>query len=297
MSTVEGTRVPPTTYDDLPPAAKAAHDAPHPGRPHHQHETDAAAFGAGVRGADDLVSAARHGAAVPGRAAHHSVRPRGLQRNRLPDLLDLLPPGAGRNPARIPTGWCSTSGNRRWLPSGGASPPRPTSCRTQVYRPLAERLSREQIVALTAFGALMVATNVFNNALRVPTRRVSRAVPQGARHVMGECSGKVAFVTGAAHGQGRASALALAGEGARRAGLRRRAAAPLPRLRAWERPRTWSASPPSAGRRWRVRDVRRRRARRRRDPRRGRTGASPASAGSTSCSTTPGSAPTGWPTS
>ena len=31
---------------------------------------------------------------------------------------------------------------------------------------------------------------------------------------MGECSGKVAFVTGAAHGQGRASALALAREGA-----------------------------------------------------------------------------------
>jgi SDR family mycofactocin-dependent oxidoreductase len=31
---------------------------------------------------------------------------------------------------------------------------------------------------------------------------------------MGECSGKVAFVTGAAHGQGRAAALALAAEGA-----------------------------------------------------------------------------------
>ena len=28
-------------------------------------------------------------------------------------------------------------------------------------------LGREQIVALTAFGALMVATNVFNNALDV----------------------------------------------------------------------------------------------------------------------------------
>jgi NAD(P)-dependent dehydrogenase (short-subunit alcohol dehydrogenase family) len=31
----------------------------------------------------------------------------------------------------------------------------------------------------------------------------------------GEFAGKVAFVTGAAHGQGRATALALAGEGAR----------------------------------------------------------------------------------
>jgi alkylhydroperoxidase family enzyme len=37
-----------------------------------------------------------------------------------------------------------------------------------VYRPVAEKLTREQIVVLTAFGALMVATNVFNNALRVP---------------------------------------------------------------------------------------------------------------------------------
>jgi alkylhydroperoxidase family enzyme len=38
----------------------------------------------------------------------------------------------------------------------------------EVYAPIAARLTREQIVVLTAFGALMVATNVFNNALRVP---------------------------------------------------------------------------------------------------------------------------------
>jgi alkylhydroperoxidase family enzyme len=38
----------------------------------------------------------------------------------------------------------------------------------ETYARIAERLSREQIVVLTAFGALMVATNVFNNALRVP---------------------------------------------------------------------------------------------------------------------------------
>jgi alkylhydroperoxidase family enzyme len=37
-----------------------------------------------------------------------------------------------------------------------------------VYRPVAARLTDEQMVALTAFGALMVATNVFNNALGVP---------------------------------------------------------------------------------------------------------------------------------
>ena len=36
-----------------------------------------------------------------------------------------------------------------------------------VYARLAAAFSDEQIVALTAFGALMVATNVFNNALEV----------------------------------------------------------------------------------------------------------------------------------
>jgi alkylhydroperoxidase family enzyme len=37
----------------------------------------------------------------------------------------------------------------------------------QLYGRLATRLRPEQIVALTAFGGLMVATNLFNNALRV----------------------------------------------------------------------------------------------------------------------------------
>ena len=36
-----------------------------------------------------------------------------------------------------------------------------------VYARLAAEFTTEQIVALTAFGALMVATNVFNNALEV----------------------------------------------------------------------------------------------------------------------------------
>lgn len=36
-----------------------------------------------------------------------------------------------------------------------------------VYRRLAKEFTDEQIVALTAFGALMVATNIFNNALKV----------------------------------------------------------------------------------------------------------------------------------
>ncbi len=37
----------------------------------------------------------------------------------------------------------------------------------QLFGRLAARLQPDQIVALTAFGGLMVATNLFNNALRV----------------------------------------------------------------------------------------------------------------------------------
>jgi alkylhydroperoxidase family enzyme len=37
----------------------------------------------------------------------------------------------------------------------------------ELYGRLAEEFSREQIVTLTTFGAMMVATNVFNNALEV----------------------------------------------------------------------------------------------------------------------------------
>jgi alkylhydroperoxidase family enzyme len=37
----------------------------------------------------------------------------------------------------------------------------------ELYGRLADRLEPDQIVALTAFGGLMVATNLFNNALQV----------------------------------------------------------------------------------------------------------------------------------
>ena len=52
-----------------------------------------------------------------------------------------------------------------WL-SAGNWPSIPTVFPTSFGR-LAARLRPEQIVALTAFGGLMVATNLFNNALRV----------------------------------------------------------------------------------------------------------------------------------
>jgi alkylhydroperoxidase family enzyme len=38
----------------------------------------------------------------------------------------------------------------------------------ELYARLAERFDEAQIVALTAFGAIMIATNVFNDALGVP---------------------------------------------------------------------------------------------------------------------------------
>ena len=38
----------------------------------------------------------------------------------------------------------------------------------ELYARLADRYTDEQIVMLTAFGAIMLATNVFNDALRVP---------------------------------------------------------------------------------------------------------------------------------
>jgi alkylhydroperoxidase family enzyme len=37
-----------------------------------------------------------------------------------------------------------------------------------LYDPVAARFSDEEMVALTAFGAMMVATNVINNVLQVP---------------------------------------------------------------------------------------------------------------------------------
>ena len=37
----------------------------------------------------------------------------------------------------------------------------------ELYARLASQFAPQQLVALTAFGAMMIATNVFNNALRV----------------------------------------------------------------------------------------------------------------------------------
>jgi alkylhydroperoxidase family enzyme len=38
----------------------------------------------------------------------------------------------------------------------------------EIFAPLRELFNEEEIVTITAFGALMVATNVVNNALEIP---------------------------------------------------------------------------------------------------------------------------------
>ena len=48
-----------------------------------------------------------------------------------------------------------------------------------LFARLAARLEPDQIVALTAFGGLMVATNLFNNALRVDLDDYLHSLPQG----------------------------------------------------------------------------------------------------------------------
>ena len=43
----------------------------------------------------------------------------------------------------------------------------PNAVSDELFARVAARLQPDQIVALTAFGGLMVATNLFNNALKV----------------------------------------------------------------------------------------------------------------------------------
>lgn len=63
----------------------------------------------------------------------------------------------------------------------------PHAVSEELYQSLSERLTAPQIVALTAFGAVMLATNIFNDALRVdldehlwPYRRAQPETGAGA---------------------------------------------------------------------------------------------------------------------
>ncbi len=59
-------------------------------------------------------------------------------------------------------------GEREVVAFGRALAHSPHRVPDAVFAPLARRFTPEQLVALTAFGALMIATNVINNALLVP---------------------------------------------------------------------------------------------------------------------------------
>src|SRR4051794_17629476 len=167
MSTIEGTRVPPATYDHLPPSAQAAHDA---------HSR--------VARITNMKRTLLH--SVPAFEALMTWYPlRDTVQAFLGERLTTL--FAHAVSAETDCLICSTF-FRRLLIQSGEDPDRlaldqweaavvafgrklavtPYTVPDEVYAPIAARLSREQIVALTAFGALMVATNVFNNALDVP---------------------------------------------------------------------------------------------------------------------------------
>jgi alkylhydroperoxidase family enzyme len=167
MSPREHARVPPTTYDELGPPARHAHD---------EH--------ARIARITNMKRTLLH--SVPAFEALMTWYPlRDAVRSFLGDRLTTLFAHAVSSETDCLI--CSTF-FRRLLVESGEDPDRlaldgweaavvafgralattPHVVPDEIYAPVAARLDREQIVTLTAFGALMVATNVFNNALGVP---------------------------------------------------------------------------------------------------------------------------------
>jgi alkylhydroperoxidase family enzyme len=167
MPTRERTRVPPTTYEQLAPSAKAAHDAH-----------------ARVARITNMKRTLLH--SVPAFDALMSWY----------SLRDAVQPFLGERLTALFAHAVSTETDclicstffRRLLVQSGENPDQlvldpweaavvafgralavtPHGVPDEIYDAVASKLSQEQMVALTAFGALMVATNVFNNALGVP---------------------------------------------------------------------------------------------------------------------------------
>ncbi len=167
MSSFPGARVPPTTYEHLTPDARSAHDGH-----------------ARVARITNMKRTLLH--SVPAFEALMTWYP----------LRDTVQPFLGERlttlfahavSAETDCLICSTF-FRRLLVQSGEDPDRlalneweaavvafgrslavtPHAVPDRLYAPIAARLTQQQIVALTAFGAMMVATNVFNNALGVP---------------------------------------------------------------------------------------------------------------------------------
>ena len=167
MPGTDETRVPPTSYDQLPANAQAAHDAhARIARITNMKRTllhsvpafDALMTWYSLRDAvqpflgERLTAIFAHAVSAETDCLICSTFFRRLliQSGENPDRLDLDP-------------WetAVVAFGRRLAVTPHVVP-------EEIYEPVAAKLSQEQMVALTAFGALMVATNVFNNALGVP---------------------------------------------------------------------------------------------------------------------------------
>jgi alkylhydroperoxidase family enzyme len=167
MPGTDETRVPPATYDQLPANAQAAHDAhARIARITNMKRTllhsvpafDALMTWYALRDAvqpflgERLTAIFAHAVSAETDCLICSTFFRRLliQSGENPDRLDLDP-------------WETAV-----VAFGRSLAVTPHVVSDEIYQPVAAKLSREQMVALTAFGALMVATNVFNNALGVP---------------------------------------------------------------------------------------------------------------------------------
>jgi alkylhydroperoxidase family enzyme len=167
MRSTDEARVPATTYDQLPADAQAAHDAhARIARITNMKRTllhsvpafDALMTWYALRDAvqpflgERLTAIFAHAISAQTDCLICSTFFRRLliQSGENPDRLDLDP-------------WESAV-----VAFGRSLAVTPHAVPDEIYEPVAAKLSQEQMVALTAFGALMVATNVFNNALGVP---------------------------------------------------------------------------------------------------------------------------------
>src|SRR5215218_8881246 len=154
-----------------------------------------------ARRAAAVVSALRPAHARARRAADVAVLPRDLDPEQLPDLLHVLPPTADRRrrgPVR------SAAGRAR-RPDRG---PRPPPGRGPALG--RRRAARE------AGGAVHAAADRDADRVRgdhARHERLQRRHGRRARRLPRGVRGVIAFITGAAHGQGRATALALAEDG------------------------------------------------------------------------------------
>ena len=185
MSSPTPVRVPPTTYDQLPVEARAAHDA-------HARRARITNMKRTL-----LHSVPAFDALMTWYALRDAVQP--FLGERLTTLF------AHAISVETDCLICSTF-FRRLLTESGEDPDRlaldareaavlefgrrlatpPYTVPDEAYAAIAAAFSHEQIVVLTAFGALMVATNVFNNALAVPLddylEPYRRSVPEEIRH-------------------------------------------------------------------------------------------------------------------